>query len=87
MSQIERNSAKTIAIKPSAAGWLRMFIILGLMSALVIAAVVAAVETFEASRNCHGPFSRGFSAGCDAYRCDLIVWFIKVGAQIKIPLP
>jgi hypothetical protein len=53
------DSAETVAIRPSVAGWLRPVIILGLVSALVIAAVVAAMETFKASRNCHGPFSRG----------------------------
>jgi hypothetical protein len=73
--------------KPSAASWLRLLIVLGLMSALVIAATVAAMETFKASRKCHGAFSRGFSAGFDIYRCDLIIRIVPSGTQITIPLP
>jgi hypothetical protein len=76
-----------LATKPSAAGWLRLLIVLGLLAALAIAAAVALIETFSASRNCHGGFNSGFGAGFDTYRCEIIVRFVRLGNQIMIPLP
>jgi hypothetical protein len=75
--------AKVTAIQPSAAGWLRLVIVLGLLAALA----VAAMETVRAFRNCHGGFSRGFSEGFDTHRCEIIVRLVKLGAQVMIPLP
>jgi hypothetical protein len=80
-------SPATAIAKPFAAGWLRLLIVSGLMSALVIAGSVAAMETFEASRKCHGAFSRGSSAGFDVYRCDLIIRIIPSGTQVTISFP
>jgi len=74
--------AKTAAIKPSAAGWLRVLIALGILAA----ATVAAMETVRVSRNCHGGFSSGFSAGFDTYRCEIIVRSVQLGAQTMISL-
>jgi hypothetical protein len=66
---------------------MRTLIRAGVVAALVMAGVVAMMETFEASRNCHGAFSRDFSADFDVYRCQLIVRLLKAGSQIQIPLP
>jgi hypothetical protein len=79
--------AQTIAIKPSAAGRFRLIIVLGLLAALVIAAVVAIMDTIDVSRRCHGgAFSSGFSAGFDTRRCEIIVRLVKVGVEAMIPL-
>ena len=65
--------AQTIAVKPSPAGWFRWLIILGLLAALMIAAVVALIDTIEVSRRCQGGgFSSGFSVGFDTRRCEII---------------
>jgi hypothetical protein len=66
-------ASTALAIRPSAAGLFRLMIFFGFLPALAIAAVVAAIETFEASRNCRGAFSSGFSAGFDKHRCELVV--------------
>jgi hypothetical protein len=78
---------RTIAIKPSAADWFRLIIVSGLVAALVIAAVVAVIDTIELSRRCQdGAFSSGFSAGYDTRRCEIIVRLAKVGVEVMIPL-
>jgi hypothetical protein len=80
------SQAKAIA-RPSAAGWVRLLIVLGFVSALVVTATVAAMDSFKPSRKCHGTFSRGFSVGFDIYRCDLIIQIVPSGRRITIPLP
>jgi hypothetical protein len=79
--------AKTITMKPSLVGWLRLLIVVGVLAALVIAGAVALIDTLRTSRNCHGGFSRGFSAGFDTHRCEIILRLVKVGTQIMIPVP
>ena len=79
--------AQTIAVKPSAAGLFRWLIVLGLLAALVIAAVVALIDTIEVSRRCQGGgFGSGFSVGFDTRRCEIIVRLVKVGVEAMIPL-
>jgi hypothetical protein len=82
MSRIE-----TITVEPSAAGWFRLLVVLGLMAALVVAAVVAMIETVDVSRRCQaGGFSSGFSSGFQTRRCEIIVRLVKVGVEAMIPL-
>src|SRR5262245_19217424 len=79
--------AQTIAIKASPAGWFRLLIVLGLIAALVIAAVVAVIETIDVSRRCEGgAFSSGFSAGFQTRRCEIIIRLVRVGVEAMIPL-
>lgn len=59
---------------------------LGILAALVVAAIVALMETMTASRECGGAFSRAFSSGFDRYHCDLVIRSPKNGHQIKIPI-
>jgi hypothetical protein len=74
--------AEAIAIRPSAAGWLYLLIVLG----VVIAGVVALHETLRTSWKCDGAFSSGFSADYDVHHCELIIRFVKIGTQIMMPL-
>jgi hypothetical protein len=77
---------RAIAKKPSAAGWFRLLIVL-LIGALVVAAVVAIMDTIDVSRRCHGGgFSSGFLAGFQTRRCEIIVRLVKVGFEAMIPL-
>jgi hypothetical protein len=62
-------------------------VLLGLLLGIVVAGVIAALETFEISRECGGAFSQGFSAGFDRYHCQLVIGTTKGRYQIKIPLP
>jgi hypothetical protein len=77
----------TIALRPSLpiVRWLRL-IRLGLLPALAVALAVA-VWPFEASRDCRGSFSPGFSSDFDRHRCDLVVRKIGTDAKIRVPLP
>jgi hypothetical protein len=60
MSRIE-----TITVEPSAAGWFRLLVVLG---------IVAMIETVDVSRRCQaGGFSSGFSFGFQTRRCEIIV--------------
>jgi hypothetical protein len=62
-------------------------VLVGLLLAIVVAGVIAALETFKISRDCGGAFSRGFSAGFDRDHCELVFRTIKGGSQIKVRLP
>ena len=48
-------------------------VLVGLLLAIVVAGVIAALETFKISRECGGAFSQGFSAGFDRYHCQLVI--------------
>jgi hypothetical protein len=58
----------------------------GLLPALVFA-LSADVQQFEASRDCRGAFSAGFSRGFDTHRCDLVLRKIGTDVKIRVPLP
>jgi hypothetical protein len=75
----------SIALRPSLLieRWL---VLLGLLPALVIALAVL-IWLFEASRDCRGSLSAGFSNGFDLYRCDLVVRKIGSDLKIRVPLP
>jgi hypothetical protein len=74
-----------IALRPSFIE-MRLLILLGLLPALAVALAVA-VWPFEASRDCRGSFSPGFSSDFDRHRCDLVVRKIGTDAKIRVPLP
>jgi hypothetical protein len=59
---------------------------LGVLAALVFA-LSADAQQFEASKDCRGAFSAGFSSGFDTHRCDLIVRKIGSDLKVRIPLP
>ena len=59
----------------------------GVLIAIVVAGVVAALESTRASRDCHGAFSRAFSAAFDRHRCEIVVRPSYGGREIRIPLP
>jgi hypothetical protein len=59
----------------------------GVLTAIVVAGVVTALESARVSRDCHGAFSRAFSAAFDRYRCELVVRPGNSGREIRIPLP
>ena len=77
--------ARAVTIRP--ADFLRRLVVRGLLVAIVVAGVIAALDTLRISRECGGAFSRGFSAGFDRYHCELVIRATKGGYQIKIPLP
>jgi hypothetical protein len=84
--------AKRITVAASASklrpvDWLHRLVIAGLALALIVTAVVAALDTFRVSRQCGGAFSRAFSAGFDRYHCDVVIRSLKSDWQIKFPLP
>ena len=82
---IRRFAARAASLRP--ADFLRRLVLVGLLLAIVVAGVIAALETFKISRECGGAFSQGFSAGFDRYRCQLVIRTTKGRYQIKIPLP
>jgi hypothetical protein len=82
---IRRFAGRAASLRP--ADFLRRLVVVGLLLAIVVAGVVAALETFKISRDCGGAFSRGFSAGFDRYHCELVFRSIKGGYQTKVPLP
>jgi hypothetical protein len=67
--------------------WHRRLLVAGLVLALVVAGVVAALDTFRVSRQCGGAFSRAFNAGFDRYKCELVIRSLKGDRQNKLPLP
>jgi hypothetical protein len=62
---------------------LRWLILLCLLPALVLALVVALWQ-FDASKECRGAFSTGFSSGSDRNRCDLIIR--SKGEEVRLQL-
>jgi hypothetical protein len=76
---------RTAALRP--ADFLRRLVVAGLLVAIVVVGVIAALDTMRISRQCGGAFSRAFNAGFDRYHCELVIRTIKGGYQIKIPLP
>jgi hypothetical protein len=63
---------------------LRWLILQCLLPALVLALIVALWQ-FDASKECRGAFSTGFSSGFDRHRCDLIIRS-KGEEIIRLPL-
>jgi hypothetical protein len=72
-------------LRPS--DWLRRLVCAGLLFAIVVAGMVAMLHSFEASKECRGAFSNGFSNGFDRYRCELKLRIIENGPQLTIVLP
>jgi len=66
--------------------WLHRLVLAGLQVAVIVAGVAAAYQTIELKRDCHGAFSRGFSAAFDRYHCDPVLKF-KGGIELRVPLP
>ena len=58
----------------------------GILTALIVTAVAAMLETTTISRECGGAFSREFDSSFDRYRCDLVIRFIRSGYQLELPL-
>jgi hypothetical protein len=69
------------------ADWLCRLARAGLLFAIIIAGVIAMLHSFEASEECRGAFSRGFSDDFDRYRCDLSLRIIENGPELTLPLP
>ena len=67
--------------------WLRRLVRAGLLFAIVVAGVVAMLHSFEASKECRGAFSGGFSNGYDRYRCGLKLRIIEDGPELTLTLP
>jgi hypothetical protein len=59
----------------------------GLMAALALTSVLAAMQ-FDVSKECAGgAFSSAFSSGFDVRHCDMVVKRIGGDEIVKIPLP
>jgi hypothetical protein len=58
----------------------------GLLAAIMIAAVAAALTRYIDGFNRACAFSRGFNNGFDRYRCDLVLR-VQDGPQFRLPLP
>ena len=78
-------------VKPSVilrpADWLGRLVRACLIFAIVVAGVVAMLRSFEASEECQGAFSSGFSNGFDRYRCELKLRIIENGPELTLTLP
>jgi hypothetical protein len=59
---------------------------LGVLAALVFA-LVGDAQLLDASRECWGAFSSGFSNGFDVHRCKLTVKAVGSDFMFSIPLP
>jgi hypothetical protein len=81
---VRRFAARAASLRP--ADFLRRLVLVGLLLAIVVAGVIAALETFKISRECGGAFSQGFSAGFDRSHCQLVMRASRGSHQIKIPL-
>lgn len=77
--------ARAVTLRP--VDFLRRLVVAGLLVAIVVVGVIAALDTLRISRECGGAFSRGFGAGFDRYNCELLIRATKGGYQIKMPLP
>lgn len=53
----------------------------------VVFALVTATQLFDATKECRGAFSSGFSAGFDVYRCRLTIKAVGTDLKFSIPLP
>ena len=62
------------------------FVRVGILTALIVAAIAAMLQTTTISRECGGNFSREFDSGFDRYRCDLVIRFIRDGYRLELPL-
>jgi hypothetical protein len=60
--------------------------LVGLIPAAV-GAVVVALWSYEAKKECAGAFSSVFGAGFDVYHCDLVVKRVGGGEVSRIRLP
>ena len=67
------------------ADWITRLVRAGVFFALVIAGA-GVLHSFEASQECQGAFSRGFSNGFDRFGCDLSIHIVN-GPELKLPLP
>jgi hypothetical protein len=63
---------------------LRRLVLIGMLPA-VVAAVVVALWSYEAKRECSGAFSAGFGAGFDVYHCDLVLKRVGSGEVARTP--
>ncbi len=52
---------------------LRRLVVAGVLIAIVVAGVAAALDTLRIARQCGGAFSRAFNAGFDRYHCELVI--------------
>ena len=77
--------AKALA-SPRPADWLTRLVRAGMFFAVIVAGVVAMLYSVEASKECQGAFSRGFSNGFDRYHCDL-KFRIENGPVLRLKLP
>jgi hypothetical protein len=59
---------------------------LGVLAALVFA-LVGDAQLFDASRECRGAFSSGFSSGFDVHRCKLTIKAVGSDFKFAVPLP
>jgi hypothetical protein len=76
--------ARVLAIPQTT--WLWWAVLLGLLPALVLAAVLT-LSRLDWSRECRGGFSSGFVGGFDRYRCELVIRIIGSDLRVRIPLP
>jgi hypothetical protein len=58
----------------------------GLLAALAFA-LAADAHLFEASKECRGGFSSGFSSGFDVHRCKLTIKAVGADLKLSVPLP
>lgn len=85
MKQIAFLARAITAVRP--VDFIRRRVRAGLLVAIVVAGVVAMLETATISRECGGAFSRAFSAAFDRFHCELVIRLARGGYKFKIPLP
>ncbi len=85
MRFVKPQMTQTKAMRP--VDWLRRLVVAGIICGILIAGVIAALQTFEAKRECRGAFDGGFSNGFDRYYCNLRIKFIQAGSELLLRLP
>jgi hypothetical protein len=78
------NRPRVAALRP--ADLVLRLVQLGILTALIIAAVAAVSETTTISRECRGAFSHEFDSGLERYHCDLVIRFIRNGLRLELPI-
>ena len=78
-----RFALRAATLRP--ADFLRRLLVAGILVAIMVVGVIAALNTLRISHECGGAFSRDFNAKFDRYHCELVIRAIKGGYQIKIP--
>jgi hypothetical protein len=79
-----RSIALPRSLVPLTVAW--WLVRLGVLAALVFA-LVGDAQLFDASRDCRGAFSSGFSNGFDVHRCKLTVKAVGSDFRFSVPLP